>query len=313
MMKAKVRIYGEDFAMIFDTHAHYDDERFDGDRDALLKSLPENGVAKVVNVGASMDGARATFELMKKYSHVYGAIGVHPDEVGELEKADAVQQGGACADGRDKVCAGERGMRQDQTSGVQDNACMRELRAMLAHEKAVAVGEIGLDYHWNVESRETQKKWFIEQMKLALECGLPIVVHSREAAQDTFDCIREHHAGKPGFRGGIIHCYSGSVEMAREYVKLGYFIGIGGVVTFKNARVLKEVAADVPLARIVVETDCPYLAPEPRRGERNSSLYLPYIIEEIARVRGLSAEEVERATYGNAMRVYRMAADEHMA
>lgn len=257
--------------MIFDTHAHYDDEAFDCDRGELLNSLLDNGIGAVVNVGASMRGARATYELMKQYDFVYGAIGIHPDEAGELN--------------------GEG---------------MEELRAMLAHEKAVAVGEIGLDYHWNREPHEIQKKWFIEQMRLALACELPIVLHSRDAAQDTFDCILEHHAGKPGFRGGIIHCYSGSVEMAREYVKLGYYIGIGGVVTFKNARVLKEVAADVPLERIVTETDCPYLSPVPRRGERNSSLNLPYIIEEIARIRGLTAKEVEQAAWENALRVYQI-------
>ncbi len=257
--------------MIFDTHAHYDDEAFDEDRDALLKSLPQHGVGKVVNVGASMRGARATYQLMQKYDFLYGAIGIHPDEVGEL-----------------------------------DDTKMEELRTMLSHKKAVAVGEIGLDYYWDKESHEQQKKWFAAQMELALSMELPINVHSRDAAQDTFDAIRAHHAGKPGFCGGIIHCYSGSVEMAREYVKLGYSIGIGGVVTFKNARVLKEVAADIPLERIVVETDCPYLAPVPHRGKRNSSLYLPYVIEEIARIREISPEEVEDATYKNALRIYRI-------
>ncbi len=257
--------------MIFDTHTHYDDGAFDADRQELLQSLPAKGVGAVVNVGASMQGAQDTYDLMRKYDFVYGAIGIHPDEVGML-----------------------------------DEAGIRRLRQMLSHEKAVAVGEIGLDYHWNREPRAVQKKWFVAQMRLALELGLPIVVHSRDAAQDTLDCIRESHWGRPGCAGGIIHCFSGSVEMAREYEKLGYHIGVGGVVTFKNARTLKEVVAEVPLWQIVLETDCPYLAPVPKRGERNSSENLPFVASEIARIRGISQEEVERTTWENAVRVYRI-------
>lgn len=255
--------------MIFDTHAHYDDEAFDEDRESLLEGMPEAGIGKIVNVGASMRGARDTYQLMQKYDFVYGAIGIHPDHAGEM-----------------------------------DESGMQELRRMLEHEKAVAVGEIGLDYYWDKAGHEIQEKWFVRQMQLALEKELPIVVHSREAAKDTFDCIKEYHAGKPGFAGGVIHCYSGSAEMAREYLKMGYHIGIGGVVTFKNARVLKEVAAEIPLERIVVETDCPYLAPVPYRGKRNSSLYLPYVIEAIANIKGVSPQEVERITYENACRLY---------
>lgn len=257
--------------MIFDTHAHYDDEAFDGDREQLLESMPKSGIGRIVNVGASMRGARDTYRLMQNYDFVYGAIGIHPDHAGEMNEE-----------------------------------ALKELRAMAQHEKAVAVGEIGLDYYWDKESHEIQKEWFIRQMELALEVEKPIVVHSRDAAKDTFDCIKEFHAGKSGFRGGVIHCYSGSVEMAREYLKMGYYIGIGGVVTFKNARVLKEVVADVPLQRIVVETDCPYLAPVPFRGKRNSSLNLPYVIEEIAKIKGTTLEEVECVTYENACRLYQM-------
>lgn len=257
--------------MIFDTHAHYDDEAFEGDREQLLESMREHGIGRIVNVGASMRGARDTYRLMQKYDFIYGAIGIHPDHAGEM-----------------------------------DETALEELKEMLQHEKAVAVGEIGLDYYWDKESHEVQKEWFVRQMKLALEMELPIVVHSREAAKDTFDCIKQEHAGKSGFRGGVIHCYSGSVEMAREYLKMGYDIGIGGVVTFKNARVLKEVAADIPLERIVVETDCPYLAPVPFRGKRNSSLNLPYVIEEIAGIKGMTPEEVERITYENACRLYQI-------
>lgn len=257
--------------MIFDTHAHYDDEAFDDDREQLLGSMQENGVGRIVNVGASLRGVQATYELMQTYDFIYGALGVHPDEVGELNEEK-----------------------------------MQWLKNLLSHEKAVAVGEIGLDYYWDKESHEIQKKWFQEQLHLALECGLPVNIHSREAAQDTFDLIKTEHARQPGFAGGIIHCYSGSVEMAREYLKLGYEIGVGGVVTFKNARVLKEVVAEVPMDRIVIETDCPYLAPVPYRGKRNSSLNLPFVIQAIAEIKGLTPEEVENCTWENACRVYQM-------
>lgn len=257
--------------MIFDTHAHYDDEAFDEDREELLGSMAEHGIGRIVNVGASLEGVQATYDLMQKYDFIYGALGVHPDEVGALNEEK-----------------------------------LQWLLQLLAHEKAVAVGEIGLDYHWNRETSEVQKHWFTAQLKLALECGLPVNIHSRDAAQDTFDLIKAEHAGQPGFAGGIIHCYSGSLEMAREYLKLGYEIGIGGVVTFKNARVLKEVAASIPLEHIVVETDCPYLAPTPHRGERNSSLNLPYVIETIAELQGVTAQEVEEATWENACRVYQI-------
>ena len=188
--------------MIFDTHAHYDDEAFNGDREQLLCSLKEDKVEYVVNVGASLRGVRDSVSLASHYPFVYAAVGIHPDEVGCMN---------------DKV--------------------MEELLGLCRLGKTVAVGEIGLDYHWNVETKEVQKKWFAAQLHLAREVNLPINVHSRDAAQDTFDVIRGEHSGATG---GIIHCYSGSLEMAREYVKMGYYLGIGGVVTFKNAKTLKQ-------------------------------------------------------------------------
>lgn len=252
--------------MIFDTHAHYDDEAFDIDRKELLGTMKDHGVGLIVNVGASFRGVEATCELMNQYDFIYGALGIHPDEVGEL-----------------------------------DEKRLEHLRELLGQEKAVAVGEIGLDYYWDKESHWKQKEWFARQMSLARELDLPIVVHSREAAKDTLDCIRSEHNGATG---GVIHCYSGSVEMARDYLNMGYYIGIGGVVTFKNARVMKEVAEYVPLERIVVETDCPYLSPAPNRGKRNSSLYLPLIIEAIAEIKGLPPREVEEITFQNGKRLY---------
>lgn len=253
--------------MIFDTHAHYDDEAFEEDREELLAKMVSAGIGGIVNVGASVRGIRASQELSEQYPFVWAAVGVHPDEVGSLN---------------------------EETLQWMYELCRKP--------KTVAVGEIGLDYYWDKESHELQKEWFIRQLKMAKETDLPVNIHSRDAAQDTFDIMKEYHAGTTG---GIIHCFSSSAQMALEYVKIGYYIGIGGVVTFKNARVMKEVAAAVPLDRIVVETDCPYLAPVPNRGKRNSSLYLPLVIEEIARIKDLSAQEVEKATWENAHRIYR--------
>lgn len=254
--------------MIFESHAHYDDEAFDPDREELLGRMQDAGISHIVNVGASVRGVEATVKLMERYPFVYGAVGIHPDEVGDLNE--------------------ER---------------IQWLQGLCGLEKTVAVGEIGLDYYWDKEPRKVQKQWFVRQLHLAREVGLPVVVHSREAARDTFEIIKSEHAGTTG---GVIHCFSGSRQMAGDYLNLGYHIGIGGVVTFKNARVMKEVAAYVPLERILVETDCPYLAPAPFRGKRNSSLYLPYIIEEIARIKGIPPKTVEESTYQNARRLYRI-------
>lgn len=254
--------------MIFDSHAHYDDEAFDEDRDSLLAGMRENNVGYIVNVGASMKGVLDTAKLMEKWPFVYGAIGIHPDDAGCLD---------------------------DDKMEILKELCLRE--------KAVAVGEIGLDYYWDKENHACQKKWFARQLELAKELKMPVVVHSRDAARDTFDLLKSEHRGETG---GVIHCFSNSREMAREYLKMGYYIGIGGVVTFKNAKTMKEVVEYVPLDRILVETDCPYLAPVPFRGKRNSSLNLPYVIEEIARIKQVSPQEVEDITCRNAKEMYRI-------
>lgn len=254
--------------MIFDSHAHYDDEAFEEDRDSLLMGMQEAGVGAIVNVGASLRGVRDTAALTEKYPFVYGAVGIHPDHVEQL-----------------------------------NDDVMEELRSLCAREKIVAVGEIGLDYYWDKNPREMQKEWFIRQLALAKEVRLPVNIHSREAAQDTFDIMKAEHAGSTG---GVIHCYSGSKEMARDYLNLGYYLGVGGVVTFKNARVLKEVVAYAPLDRILVETDCPYLAPTPFRGKRNASPLLSYVLDQIAELKGISREEAEQATWDNACRMYQM-------
>ena len=252
--------------MIFDTHAHYDDEQFDSDRDTLLEGMRDHNVGTIINVGASFRGCQASVSLADQYDFMYAAVGIHPDEIGCMDESVL--------------------------------SWMRETAA--SHPKVVAIGEIGLDYHWDVEPREVQKKWFIRQMELARELGLPIAVHSRDAAKDTFDLIAEY--GKE--LSGVIHCYSYSPEMAAEYVKMGYHIGLGGVVTFKNAKKAKETAGKIPLERIVLETDCPYMAPVPFRGKRNCSAYIDYVADEIGRIRGISKEEVIAVTEQNAKRLF---------
>lgn len=254
--------------MIFETHAHYDDEAFDEDRDVLLSSMQENGIGWIVNVGADLESAAASIGLAEKYSFVYAAAGVHPCGTAELNEEN-----------------------------------FADLRAQCLHPRVVAVGEIGLDYYWGEPSRETQKLWFARQLELAKEIKKPVIIHSRDAAKDTYDIMTVQHAGETG---GVVHCFSYSAEMALEYVKMGFYIGVGGVVTFKNGKKLKEVVNAVPIGRILLETDSPYLAPEPHRGSRNSSLNIPYIVQEIARIKGLSCDEVVEATERNAKQMYQI-------
>ncbi|MBQ8279259.1 MAG: TatD family hydrolase [Roseburia sp.] len=256
--------------MIFETHAHYDDEQFDSGREALLASLPDCGIKRVVNVGASIESTKNSIELAEKYDYIYAAVGVHPSEIAELDE--------------------------------EHFAWLRELTKL---EKVVAVGEIGLDYYWDKEPevQERQRYWFKRQIELAKEVGLPIVVHSRDAAADTMQILKETHAEEIP---AVIHCYSYSPELAQEFIKMGYYIGVGGVVTFKNAKKLKETVQQIPLERILLETDCPYMAPEPNRGKRNDSRNILYIIEKIAELKQVAVEEVEEITWQNAMKFYRM-------
>lgn len=251
--------------MIFDTHAHYDDDQFSEDRDALLSSMSEHGVGMIVNVSATLDSCEKVVGLAHQYKDIYAAVGIHPDEVGSLNEET-----------------------------------FAEMKRWFDQEKVVAVGEIGLDYYWDHEPHEVQKEWFVRQLDLARERDLPVIIHSREAAADTLYIMQTY--GK-GLRG-VIHCFSYSPEIAKEYVKMGFYIGIGGVVTFKNARKLKETVEQIPLESIVLETDCPYMAPEPYRGKRNSSLYLPYVVKEISRLKGVTEDEVRSVTESNARELF---------
>ena len=251
--------------MIFETHAHYDDSRFEDDRDELLKGMEEAGIGRIINSGASVDSTKMTIKLAQAYQHVYAAVGVHPSEIEEM-----------------------------------DEEFLNWMRMQAAWEKTVAIGEIGLDYYWD-EPSENQRYWFKRQLELAKEVQLPVIIHSRDAAADTMQMLKDVQEWN---LKGVIHCYSYSKEMALEFIKMGYYIGVGGVVTFKNAKKLVETVEAIPLERILLETDCPYMAPEPFRGKRNSSLYLPYVVKKIAKIKGISTEEVERVTEANARALF---------
>ncbi len=252
--------------MIFDTHAHYDDEAFDKDRDELLKGMRSKGVEFIVNVGASMDSARKTLELAKKYPFVYAAMGVHPSETKELTEED-----------------------------------MQWIKEAASCEKVVAIGEIGLDYYWPEPEPSIQKKWFERQLQLAGEVKLPVVVHSRDAAKDTLDILK---GWRKDLTKGVIHCFSYTKETAREYLNMDYYFGIGGVLTFKNAKKLAEAAEYIPLERILLETDCPYLAPEPYRGKRNQSDYIDFVAQKLSEIKKISKEEILAKTMENAREFY---------
>ena len=247
--------------MFFDTHAHYDDGRFDSDRASLLAALPERGVGCIVNCGSDVSSSRTSLDLAKRFPHVYAAAGIHPEAAGEYTADD-----------------------------------LAAVEAMLGEEKVVAVGEIGLDYYYeDAAPREIQLELLRIQLRLALEKDLPVVIHDREAHADSLMAVKE----LPGLRG-VFHCYSGSVEMARELTELGWYFSFGGAVTFKNARKAPEVVASLPPERILLETDCPYLAPVPFRGKRCDSTLLPYTAAAIASFRGVTAEEIELLTWQNA-------------
>lgn len=252
--------------MIFETHAHYDDKAFDEDRGNLLSELYQNGITTIINVSSDLASINRTLSLTEKYPYIYGAVGVHPSDSGELTEETFLELTKACQ-----------------------------------HEKVVAVGEIGLDYYWQEPEKEIQKKWFERQLLLAQEVSLPVIIHSREAAKDTLDMMRALHAEKSG---GVIHCFSYSKEMAAEFLKLDYYFGIGGVVTFQNAKKLREVVAYLPIDKILLETDSPYLAPVPNRGKRNNSGNIPYIAQEIAQIKGVSYEEIIAATRQNSERLF---------
>lgn len=255
--------------MFFDSHAHYDNPRFNKDRHEILSKMPENKVDYIVNAAADIASSNEGIQLAQEYPFLYAAVGVHPHNVDALKKQD---------EGRE---------------------VLETLEKLAKQPKVVAIGEMGLDYYYEHSPREVQRVWFTRQMELAKHLELPIIVHSRDAAQETFDMVRDS-----GIRKGVVHCYSGSAQMAKAYVKMGFYIGIGGTVTFDNARRPKEVVEAVPLESILIETDCPYLTPVPHRGKRNDSTYLTHIAQKIAQIKNISIEEVAKVTTENAKSLF---------
>lgn len=252
--------------MIFDSHAHFEDSRFDADRKEIFSSLSQYGVGYVMNVGSTPETSRKSVELAEAYPNVYAAVGSHPDDAGNFT---------------------------DDT--------LETYRRLAQHPKVKAIGEIGLDYYYDDNPPEVQKDCFHRQMELASQLSLPVIIHDRDAHKDALEAIRAF----PRVRG-VFHCFSGSAEMARELVSLGWYVGFTGVLTFKNARRAVEAAAAVPADRILLETDCPYMAPEPHRGKRNDSRFLPYMVEKLAEIRNITREEAERITTENAKTLFQI-------
>ena len=241
---------------IFDSHAHYTDKAFNDDRENMLGSLKESGICGVINCGADLESSKESQTLSREYDYMFFACGVHPEEV----------------------------------DGLPENY-IEILRKMAQDKKCVAIGEIGLDYYWRQDNKDLQKKVFEEQLLLAKELDLPVIIHDREAHEDTLNILKKH---KPK---GVLHCFSGSVEIAKEVLKLGMYIGLGGAVTFKNAKKPVEVAEMLPLDRLLLETDCPYMAPVPMRGKRNNSAYIQYVAEKVGEIKGLDPQEItDKAT-----------------
>ena len=242
--------------MYFESHAHYDDKQFNKDRQTLLECLPQYGVDVVINSGSDLESSYVGKQLSEQYDYIYFAAGVHPHELYHMSEKT-----------------------------------IQEIRQLAEHKKCVAIGEIGLDYHYDTFPKQTQKYWFEKQLSLAKLLHIPVIIHSREASQDCFDIIK-----KSGVEKGVIHCYSGSVEMAEEYVKMGFMIGIGGVLTYSNAKKLTEVAKKISLEHILIETDSPYLSPVPYRGKRNDSRNLEFVVKKLSEIKGLTPLEIANAT-----------------
>lgn len=247
--------------MLIDSHAHLDDKKFDLDRDMIIENLKNNGIESVINVGADLKSSRSTVELAKKYENIYAVIGVHPHSATQL-----------------------------------DDRAIDTLRDLAKEEKVIAIGEIGLDFYYDNSPRDVQRSAFKAQIELAKKLKLPLVIHSREADGETFDILKE---AQDGDLKVLLHCYSGSAELALRYLELGFYLSLGGPVTFKNARVPKEVAEIVPLDRLVIETDSPYLTPEPYRGKRNEPMFVKYVAKQIAEIKNITIEEVIKATNEN--------------
>lgn len=250
--------------MFFESHAHYDDEKFDNDRNELIENLNKNGIDYILNSGADMVSSVKGIELAEKYSYFYAAVGVHPHEAKSMKDKD-----------------------------------IETLENYSNNKKVVAIGEIGLDYHYDLSPRDIQRYWFKKQLELSKRVDLPVIIHSREAAQECFDIIKKSSVTK-----GVIHSFSGSPQMAFDYIDMGFYIGIGGIITFNNAKKIVEVVNSIPIEKILIETDSPYLSPVPKRGRRNDSQNLIYIAEKIAQIKQISIEKVAEKTKENSITLF---------
>jgi TatD DNase family protein len=253
---------------LIDSHAHYDDERFDPDREQILKKCADSGVTHIINAGSNIESSQKSIELARQYPFIYAAVGVHPHDASSCSESTPDR-----------------------------------LTELAKEPKVVAIGEIGLDYHYDFSPREVQKEWFAKQIAMALELKLPIIIHDREAHRDILDIVR---AEKGYETGGVFHCFSGSKEMAREVLDLGFKIGIGGSLTFKKAQKPLEVVDFAPLDMLLVETDCPYMTPEPYRGQRNWSGLIEIVLSKIAQIKGIDYKSAEKATSDNAVKLFRL-------
>ncbi|WP_010681079.1 TatD family hydrolase [Acetivibrio cellulolyticus] len=256
--------------MLFDTHAHYDDEKFIEDRFDVIEKAHSSGVSYIINASTDIKSCKESLAFAQKYEYVYAAVGIHPHEL----------------------------------DGVDDST-LAKLLEFAKEDKVVAIGEIGLDYYYDTAPREIQQHWFSQQIDLARELRLPIIVHDRDAHQDSVDIIKAQKASEVG---GVFHCYSGSVEMAKELINCNFYISVGGSLTFKNAKKLVEVVRCIPMERLLIETDCPYLTPEPHRGKRNDSSYVRFVAEKVAEIRQMDFEEVAEATLRNAKELFKIKA-----
>lgn len=251
--------------LLFDTHAHLDDVKFDADREAILQKIIDSGVGAVVNIGADMESSKRSIQLAEKYDFIYASVGVHPHDAENMTDED-----------------------------------LSTLEKWAAHPKVVAIGEIGLDYFYDNSPREAQRYWFEKQLLLAEKLDKPVIIHDRDAHKDTLDILSKSKAT------GILHCFSGSVEMAKQIVNMGFYISFAGPLTYKNSRHAVDVASVMPIDKILIETDCPYLAPDGHRGQRNDSSLVRLVCEKLAEIKDISFEEAARITYQNAERVYRL-------
>lgn len=250
---------------LFDTHAHLDDERFDEDREQIIEQIKQDGISLIVNPGADMKSSRAAIKLAEKYDFIYAAVGIHPHDVKDITEADLI-----------------------------------ELEQMAKHEKVVAIGEIGLDYYYDNSPRELQREYFIKQIELANKLSLPIIIHSRDASMETYEILKGHKKDI----GCVLHCFSQSLEMAELYLKIGCHLSFAGPLTFKKSSKLKEVARNIPLDKIFIETDSPYLTPEPYRGRRNDPSKVRYVAEELSKLRAISVDKIAEITMNNAIEFF---------